>query len=454
MIPPKPAARPDRVPLWRHLRLYRQDILSAQPERLYRAWMAEFRSPFFRSFLCNDPTLVVEVLETCPEDFPKSGRLAEGLRPLLGDSVFLTNGEDWRRQRRIIDPAFAGGRLRELFGAMLAAGESAAARLAAQPGVVEIEPFASHLAADIIFRTLFSRTIEDRTARAVYDHFRIFQREQPLLNAAAFFRLPRWMPRLHSRGAVSAAREIRRLISDLVHERAERIAEGTAPDDLATRIMTTPDPVTGRCFSPAEMVDQVAIFFLAGHETSATALAWAIYLCACDPDLQDRIRDEAELLAQGADLSAISRLRVSRDVFRETLRLYPPVPMMVRESRCPAKFRGRSVPTGSQIVISPWHMQRHERLWERPDVFDPGRWSTEAGRAAAHRAYLPFSKGPRICPGAGFAMVEGPLMLSVLIRALRFAPVEGKTPVPVAYLTVRSRDGIFLRVHSRNATKS
>ncbi len=124
-LPPKPSARPDRVSLWRYLRLFRQDILSAQPARLYRAWMAEFRTPFFRSYLVNQPDLVAELLKTRPDDFPKSDRVGEGLRPLLGNSVFLTNGEVWKRQRRIIDPAFEGGRLRDTFPAIWAAGERA-----------------------------------------------------------------------------------------------------------------------------------------------------------------------------------------------------------------------------------------------------------------------------------------------------------------------------------------
>ena len=110
--PPKPLARPDRVSLWGYLRLFRRDILSAQPARLYHAWMAEFRTPFFRSYLCNDPALVRRVLDERPADFPKSARVTEGLAPLLGRSVFVTNGAEWLRQRRIIDPAFEGGRMR------------------------------------------------------------------------------------------------------------------------------------------------------------------------------------------------------------------------------------------------------------------------------------------------------------------------------------------------------
>ncbi|MWD29818.1 cytochrome P450 [Aquicoccus sp. SCR17] len=450
--PPKPEARPDRVSLWRYARLFRADILSAQPARLYRAWMAEFRTPFFRSYLVNQPDLVKAVLKDRPEDFPKSDRIGEGLRPLLGRSVFVTNGETWERQRRIIDPAFESGRLKESFPAMREAAAAAVARLAARAGgVVEIEAETSHVAADVIFRTLFSIPIEHAVARAVFDRFRDYQRSQPIVNLAALVPLPRWMPRFFRRDTRRAAREIRALITRLTAARRAEIEAGRAPDDLATKIMTTTDPDTGEGFGTEEMVDQVAIFFLAGHETSASALAWALYLLALHPEWQDRLAEEARAMDEDRDFSVMARLRLSRDVFREALRLYPPVPMMVREAACPVRFRDRDIAQGSQVVLSPWHLHRHERLWDRPDDFDPGRWHTENGRRCGREAFIPFSAGPRVCTGAGFAMVEGPLILSMLLRHFRFERVAGDDPVPVAHLTVRARDGIRLRVTDRDA---
>ena len=446
MIPPKPRSRPDRVSLWRYMRLFRQDILSAQPARLYRAWMAEFKTPFFRSFMVNEPALLDLVLKERPDDFPKSDRIGEGLRPLLGDSVFLTNGETWKRQRRIIDPAFEGGRLRDTFPAMWAAAEAACARMGA--GEVEVEEAMSHAAADVIFRTLFSIPIEHEVASAVFTQFRDYQRTQPILNLAAFLPLPRFLPRGHRRQTRATARAIRGLITRLTAERMARIEAGTAPDDLATKIMTTADPQTGQTFSTAEMVDQVAIFFLAGHETSASALAWTLYLMALYPDWQERVAEEARAL-ENPDFSVMSRLKLSRDVFREALRLYPPVPMMVREAACPERFRDRDVPKGAQIVLSPWHLHRHERLWDNPDGFDPARWQTENGKRCQREAYMPFSAGPRVCTGAGFAMVEGPLLLSMLLKQFRFERIEGRDAVPVAFLTVRAKDGIHLRVPPR-----
>lgn len=214
--------------------------------------------------------------------------------------------------------------------------------------------------------------------------------------------------------------------------------------------MTLPDPETGRRFDTAEMVDQVAIFFLAGHETSASALAWSLYLLATHPDWQDRVAREARAeLTDAQDFGQIGRLKLTRAVFREALRLYPPVPMMVREARCPVRLRDRDAPKGAQIVLSPWHLHRHERIWDHPDAFDPGRFDTDNGKAGLRGAFIPFSAGPRVCPGAGFAMVEGPLLLAQLLRAYRVTAMRDRVPEPVAHLTVRARNGIWLSLSPR-----
>lgn len=446
MTPPKPPARADKVSLWRYLKLFRADILSAQPARLYRAWMAEFKTPFFRSYLVNDPALLARVLKERPDDFPKSDRIGEGLRPLLGNSVFLTNGETWKRQRRIIDPAFEGGRLRDTFPAMLAAAQASAARLS--EGIIEIEAEASHTAADVIFRTLFSLPIEHEIASEVFAEFRAYQRSQPLLNLAAFVPLPRWMPRFHRPGTRKAAARIRALIGRLTAERQAEIAAGRAPDDLATKIMTTADPLTGARFSAKEMTDQVAIFFLAGHETSASALSWALWLLATHPEAQARVAEEARAFMAAPSFAALHKLKFTRDVFRETLRLYPAVPMMVRETQSPEVFRGRDVAPGAQVVLSPWHLHRHERFWTLPDEFDPDRWQRTENKTPAREAYLPFSAGPRVCTGAGFAMAEGVILLGALLDRWSFEPA-GQIPVPVAFLTVRAQSGIHLRLRPR-----
>ncbi len=449
IIPPKPRSRPDKVTMLQHMRLFRKDIFASQPQKLYRAWMAEFKLPFFKSYFVNDPKLVDHVLKKDPDNFPKSEIIKGALYSLLGDGVFVSNGELWKRQRRIIDPAFEGGRLRDVFPSMVAAGTDAVERLGKLTGQpsIEIEEQASQLAADIIFRTLFSIPITDDDAKQIFEKFKEYQRTQPLMTVASFLKIPNWIPKLQRRSTKHASAEIRKLLTSLTQDRFEEIKAGTAPDDLATKIMTTRDPVTGDLFSPSEMVDQVAIFFLAGHETSASALAWTLYLLAIDHKTQDKVATEVAAIDE-LSFSNLSKMPFTRDVFREALRLYPPVPMMVRENIKPEVFRKREIKVGSQIVLSPWHLQRHERFWDKPDVFDPGRWQQDAAKKSSREAYMPFSAGQRVCTGAGFAMIEGVLMIAMIIKAFKIEPTEEK-PVPVAHLTVRAENGIHLKLTSR-----
>lgn len=179
-LPPKPASRPDNAGLLARIRMFRQDMFSSQPARLYRAWMAEARGPFYRSFLVNDPALVQRILVEDQPDFPKSAIIHDTLHGLLGDSVFVTNGPQWERQRRIINSAFEGS-LKSSFPAMLAAGNAAITRLAKQANgrPIEMEYVTSYLAADVIFRTLFSIPITSDAATKVFDEFRVYQRASP-----------------------------------------------------------------------------------------------------------------------------------------------------------------------------------------------------------------------------------------------------------------------------------
>jgi len=456
LLPSKPKSRAEKVSMWRHIRMFRNDVFSSQPAKLYRAWMAEFRTPFFRSYLINQPDLVKTVLQDRPDDFPKSKVVQESLATLLGNSVFVTNGDEWKRQRRIIDLAFEGGRIKTAFPAMLDCGVEALGRLKHQVGegcVVEMEAHTAHMAADVIFRTLFSIPITDDVATQVFAEFRDYQRTQPLLNLASFVPLPKWMPRFRNRKTRQTSAAIRQLIGQITEQRMVDIKAGTAPDDLASKIMTTADPQTGKVFDTEEMIDQVAIFFLAGHDTSASALAWSLYLLAFDTGVQDRVAAEIDQAwGKGLpDFAAVNKLAFTKAGFRETMRLYPPVPGMIRSNNKAEIFRNRTIREGCQILLSPWHLHRHERLWDNPDAFDPDRWKSDNGRKCARDAYIPFSAGPRVCSGSGFAMIEGPLLLALLVRAFRFELVKGRDPVPVAHLTLRAKDGIHLRLTPRAA---
>ncbi len=216
-------------------------------------------------------------------------------------------------------------------------------------------------------------------------------------------------------------------------------------------LMTTVDPVTGTSFDDRELLDQIAMLFLAGHETSATAMAWSFYLLANAPDIQDRVHAEAaaafgERRPQFGDMR---RLPLTRDVFREAMRLYPPVASVARDAVKTERLQNRTLDPGSVLFVSPWLIQRHVAHWDAPDAFNPDRFETPAGQEGLRNAYLPFSMGPRVCVGASFALQEAVLLVSELCRRFSFRPAPGHTPDPVARLTLRSDNGMPLIVERR-----
>jgi Cytochrome P450 len=230
-----------------------------------------------------------------------------------------------------------------------------------------------------------------------------------------------------------------------------RLAEVTAGvdsrDDILGALIEAKD-AQGRAFSERELLDQIAMLFLAGHETSAAASAWALYLLALDPKIQERVRQEvAEVVGNGSiEFHHLKRLRLTTDVFREAMRLYPPVTFVVRDTVQDETLGTRRIEKGSVVFISAWLSHRSAALWNTPDQFDPDRFETSEGKASAKTAYLPFSQGPRVCPGAAFAMQEGVLILAAMVRAYRLSIAPGHVPRPRAKLTLRSDNGIRLLV--------
>lgn len=442
ITPPKPASRPEGASVLERIGRFRRDMFSSQPERLYRAKMARMRAGPWRSFFINTVEDAKTVLHAPADDYPKSRLVSGGLRDLLGASVFVTNGADWARARRLIDPVFANGQVKASFPQIVAAGEAAIARLKERQGPVEIEADCTQLAADVIFRLIFSRPITDAQARSLYDAFQRYQRTQPLWNLAELLRLPPWVPRLRSRETIEAAQHIRALLGEMIDARCA--APKPWPDDLLSGLLAA-QSAEEPGFTRTELIDQIAIFFLAGHETSASALAWGLYMLALDQSAQARVASEAAGFE--GQFAQLSQLGFTRNVFRETLRLYPPVPMMLRDAARPRRIRGETVGKGALVILSPWHLGRHELYWEAPDAFDPDRWD----RAPEKGAFLPFSAGPRVCAGAGLAMAEGVTLLAMLTSAFELHAVPTRSPMPVAHLTLRAKDGIWLELTPRKA---
>jgi cytochrome P450 len=439
----------------------RRSWLDALYERSYAMKMGEVHLPGMDLYMVNEPGLVRHVMvDAALAEFPKHPMLGDALRPLLGDSIFTTNGDTWKRQRELMDPSFEQARLKRVYGRMRDAALAMAERLARVPdgAVHDVEVEMTHVAADIILRTILSESLDGPTARLIFDAFARYQALAPRLMMPSFFGL-RWLrPWWQVRRSRRAAAEIRALLVGLIrprHEAARRGEDG--PDDILASLLRVRYPRSGEGFGFDELVDQVAMLFLAGHETSASALSWSLHLLANSPDVQERLHREAMARLDPAsdDAGAIKDLALARNVFRETLRLFPPVGFLARQCTRTQPMRDKRVGAGASVIVSPWLIQRHRELWARPDEFDPDRYDREdeapAARDSLRRAYLPFGMGPRVCIGAAFALQEASLVLATLARRFRFEPAPGAVPEPVGRLTIRAEHGIRLRVFQRRA---
>ena len=433
----------------------RRSWLDALYERSYHMRMGEVHLPGLDLYMVNEPALVKQVMDTQAEAFPKSNLLGEALKPLLGESIFTTSGEQWRKQRSMMDPAFAQARLNVAFPLMQAAVADMLTRLSALPDGAEydLEVEMTHVTADIIFRTIFATPMEGADAKRIFTEFAKFQAIAPRLMLPTIYGV-RWLvwpwDVWRSRRAAVA---IRGLLGQLIRPRFDAHRAGLPSDttDILQSFFDAKDEATGESFSLDELLDQVAMLFLAGHETSASALTWAAYLLANAPEVQERMHNEvvSRIADRQPALADMRYLDLVRNVFRESLRLFPPVGFMARQSAAACPIGKKNIEKGATVVVSPWLIQRHHALWDDPDAFNPDRYDNDASRESLKHAYLPFGMGPRVCMGAAFALQEATLILASLVRKYRISSLSDHEPQPVGRLTIRSANGVRLQLHQR-----
>jgi cytochrome P450 len=331
-------------------------------------------------------------------------------------------------------------------------------RLSALPDGAEydLEVEMTHVTADIIFRTIFSMPMAQADAKRIFTEFASFQAIAPRLLMPTIYGL-RWLvwpwDVWRSR---RAALTIRHLLGQLIRPRfdAQRTGQLTETTDILQSFLDAKDEATGKGFDFEELLDQVAMLFLAGHETSASALTWATYLMANAPQVQERMHKE--VVSYVADrqpaLADMRHLELVRNVFRESLRLFPPVGFMARQSASACPMGKKNIEKGATVVVSPWLIQRHHALWDEPDAFNPDRYDNDASRESLKQAYLPFGMGQRVCMGAAFALQEATLILASLVREYRISALPDHEPQPVGRLTIRSANGVRLKLHQRKMT--
>jgi cytochrome P450 len=449
--PPRPRSLTPLVSLVRVALQGDGDLLSLLPRSAYRVMVGPLGWSRRQTVIVNAPELARAILTDSGDLYPKSDLMVGALDPLIGDSIFVSSGETWRRQRRMVDAAFTHMRLNAAFPAMVAAVDEHERELdrRAESG----EPFSldlamSHLTADVVCRATFSTSLESRAVQDVFEAFAVFERSVAQVELKRLIFDPAWTEVPQKPEVLEACRRIRSHLGALLDT---HLAPGARYDDIATAVIAARDPDTGEGFTREELIDQLGVFFLAGHETSASALTWAFFLLATQPEVLARLRAEVEQVTAGApvDFEHTRRLGYVRNVFRETLRLYPPITFLPRVALRDVVIGGRKVRRGALVMVSPWVMHRHRELWREPDVFDPDRFSTEREKEFAPGAYVPFGTGPRVCVGAAFATTEAMLVLARLCTRYEFEVLDAARVRPAARLTTRPAEQISIRVRRR-----
>jgi cytochrome P450 len=365
--------------------------------------------------LLQSPDAIHHVLVANPGNYTRAKAVRRVLRPMFGRGLFLSHGEEWRRQRHAVAPAFAPRLTPLLAPRIVAAAEKLKADLTALNGIpVDLRPYLQETALSIIGGAIFSLDMArhgKEVRRLIIDYATRLSRP-----SVADYLLPLSVPTFADLARARFRRRWRRMIAAIIEERSTR-PRGPEPSDLFD-VLAASDPETGIPPDAEMLCDQIATIVVAGHETTAAALFWALYLLARHPDIQDRVAAEVKTVspAQQNAAAALAHLTYTRAVVDEVLRLYPPAYVIVREAQGDDVAAGVAIPQGSLVLISPWVLHRHCRLWAAPQRFDPERFLPGAPPPPRF-AYIPFGAGPRICVGAPFALTELVLLIAVLVGA-------------------------------------
>jgi cytochrome P450 len=406
-----------------------------------------------RWHMVQDPGALRRIFLDNVDNYPKSEIMLRMLRPAVGDSLFTSQGDIWRRQRRAVAPVFAQRNVVTLTPVMTATAGRAADRLALRfrQGHGQSEMVGEMLSAtfDVICDVALSgREHFDAEAygRAIIRYFETVGRASIL----DFLHVPNWMPRPGALLGKGAVKTMHAMVSRAIDERRRDITKGATRgiDDLLDHMLKAEDPRTGRRMTAEEVLYNMQFFIVAGHETTALALSWALLLLAGDPEAQARARDEAQTALGDAParVEHISATPYVGQVIEEAMRLYPPVGLLARNVRQPDLLAGRRIMPNDTLFLPIFALHRHRMWWDNPNAFNPDNFAPEKSADRDRYLYLPFGAGPRVCVGANFAMMQAHIILATLLARFRFAPGDCTPPVPTMSMTVRPEGGVRLSV--------
>jgi cytochrome P450 len=412
----------------------RGNALAAFPEEAFSEDVVVQRFFGREHILLHRPEAIRHILVDKPQNYMRSPAATRVLRPMFGRGLFLSAGEDWRQQRRSVAPAFAPRAVHRLARQVVVATDRLAEYLATIDGTVNLLPVFQRLALEIIGGAIFSLDMRQYGPEL---------RQLILCYAArlgrpslADFLLPLGVPTLADFARARFRRRWRWLIDRIIADRARRSGEA-GPNDLFD-ILATTDPETAPAVAAERLGDQIATIIVAGHETTAAALFWTLYLLARHPGEQERLAAEIAPLGLTPDNATglLPELVHTRAVVDESLRLYPPAFVIVRQALDTDEAGGVPVPKGSLVLIAPWIMHRHRCFWQAPDRFDPSRFMPDAPPPPRF-AYIPFGAGPRICVGSPFALTELVLVVASLVRVFRIELLPHRPVTPVGLVTLQ-----------------
>jgi cytochrome P450 len=446
IIPPAPPRAPDNVGFFRRLAVIRRNMIETWGQRAYEEDVLQGRFFGRNSFILNQPDAIRHVLLSNYEKYTRTPAGIRMLRPILGQGLLIAEGADWTHQRRTLAPAFTPAATANLVPHMTAVVDETIGKLNARGDrPVDLREVMQRMTLEIAGRTMFSFGMEEHGTT-----LRNFILEYAERLGRPYFLdmvLPPSWPTPMDLARARFRKRWTAFVAGLTAERRKAgKKEGAPPRDLFDLMDAARDPETGKGFSDAQLVDEVATMILAGHETTATALFWALYLMALDPETQEEVAAET----QGEPLDSmadIERQKFTRAVMDETMRLYPPAFLIARAALEPDDIAGLEVAPRDIIMIAPWLLHRHEKLWDQPNAFIPKRFLSS--EAPDRFAYLPFGAGPRICIGAPFARAESVLALARLIGAYRVELVDEQPVVPLGIVTTQPDYSPLFRITRR-----
>jgi cytochrome P450 len=449
LIPPSVAPPPRQLPYWRAYATFLDNPIEAWPRQVYEEKMWAPRDPLWRVLYVCDPAAIRQVLLDEQEKFDKGDIFRRMLKPAVGDGILTAEGAHWRWQRQAAAPAFRHDRIAAMTPHMARAGETALKRwrAAGEGARIDIAADMVRTTFDVILDTMLSGGEGFDIAEASRE-IGVYLETLGKPGLADVVGAPIWIRSLLQPRGRRATRYLREMVSAVI---ARRRASGETRGDLLDMLLASVDPETGRAMSDVDVRDNLITFIGAGHETTALALTWALYLVGRHPPTEARILEEVRAVAGAATLDAdhIARLTFTRQVVLEAMRLYPPVAILPRVCRETTTLGERPVTPGTLIIMPIYALHRHRLLWDNPDAFDPDRFAPEKGLEKRRFAYMPFGAGPRICIGMQFALMEATAILATLVRGARVTPDPDHRIRPLVRITMRPEGGMPMTVRLR-----